>query len=105
MHIMKRYIPILIVFALLPMLCQQAEAQTRPTKVKVTFEQDSIAPQLLRYLIGNSKAEEKIAASTELVNSFESVYKGLDSKHQQQVVDLYNAARKTKWSHRPTTRT
>ena len=38
MHIMKRYIPILIVFALLPMLCQQAEAQTRPTKVKVNFE-------------------------------------------------------------------
>ena len=101
MHIMKRYIPILIVFALLPMLCQQAEAQTRPTKVKVNFEQDSIAPQLLRYLNGNSKVEEKIAANTELVNRFESVYKSLDGKHQQQVVDLYNTARKTKMEPTP----
>ena len=98
---MKRYIPYLILFALLPMWCQQAEAQTRPTKVKVTFEQDSLAPQLLRYLNGNSKVEEKIAANTELVNRFEEVYRSLDDKHQQQVVDLYNAARKTKMEPTP----
>ncbi len=98
---MKRYIPYLILLALLPMVCQQVEAQTRPTKVKVTFDQDSMDSQLLRYLNGNSKAEEKIAANTQLVESFNGVYRTLDSKHQQQVVDLYNAARKTKMEPSP----
>ena len=98
---MKRHILYLILIATLPVLSQPTVAQTRPTKPKVVFEQDSIAPQLLRYLNGNSKVEEKIAANTQLVSQFESVFKSLDDKRQQQVVDLYNAARKTKMEPTP----
>ena len=98
---MKRHILYLILIATLLVLSQPTVAQTRPIKPKVVFEQDSIAPQLLRYLNGNSKVEEKIAANTQLVGQFESVFKSLDDKRQQQVVDLYNAARKTKMEPTP----
>ena len=70
---MKRFIPYLLSFALLIMLYQTVGAQTRPTKVKVVFETDSLPSQLLRYLNGNSKAEEKLTANAQLVASFEEV--------------------------------
>ena len=98
---MKRFAEYLILFVLLVGVGQTALGQTRPTKAKVVFEVDSLPSQLLRYLNGTSKAEEKLAANAQLVASFENAYNGLDDKHRQQVTDLYNAARKTKMEPTP----
>ena len=82
-------------------LTPESYAQKRPTKVKVAFEVDSMPQQLLLYLNGNMKAEEKLAANAQVVEQFKGVYTNLDSKRQQQVVDMYNAARKTKLEAQP----
>ncbi len=82
-------------------LTTESYAQKRPTKVKVAFEVDSMPQQLLLYLNGNIKAEEKLAANAQVVEQFKGVYTSLDSKRQQQVVDMYNAARKTKLEAQP----
>ncbi|MBQ1722956.1 MAG: hypothetical protein II034_04090, partial [Muribaculaceae bacterium] len=98
---MKRFFLLFIALSVFLLQGQVSQAQARPKKTKVTFELDSMSVQLLRYLNGNTKAEEKIAENTALVNSFESVFNGLDDKYQQQVVDLYNAARQTKMAPTP----
>ena len=98
---MKRFAEYLILFVLLVGVGQTALGQARPTKAKVVFEVDSLPSQLLRYLNGTSKAEEKLAANAQLVAGFENAYNGLDDKHRQQVTDLYNAARKTKMEPTP----
>ena len=98
---MKRIFLFFIALTLFVMQAQESQAQARPKKTKVTFEVDSMGVQLLRYLNGNSKAEEKLAENQALVGSFETVFNGLDDKYQQQVVDLYNAARKTKMEPSP----
>ena len=82
-------------------LTTESYAQKRPTKVKVAFEVDSMPQQLLLYLNGNIKAEEKLAANAQVVEQFKGVYTSLDSKRKQQVVDMYNAARKTKLEPMP----
>ena len=71
-------------------LTTESYAQKRPTKVKVAFEVDSMPQQLLLYLNGNIKAEEKLAANAQVVEQFKGVYTSLDSKRKQQVVDMYN---------------
>ena len=48
-------------------LSPEIHAQKRPTKVKVDFEVDSMPQQLLKYLNGNMKAEEKLAANAQVV--------------------------------------
>ena len=98
---MKRYFALIILFVLCGVLSQQTAAQKRPTKVKTAFEVDSLPQQLLLYLNGTSKVDEKIKANTELVNRFTAVYNALDDKHRQQVTDLYVAARKTKMETTP----
>ena len=82
-------------------LTTESYAQKRPTKVKVAFEVDSMPQQLLLFLNGNIKAEEKLAANAQVVEQFKGVYTSLDSKRKQQVVDMYNAARKTKLEPMP----
>ncbi len=98
---MKRLFLLFISITILLLHGPVAQAQSRPIKAKVTFELDSMSAQLLRYLNGNSKVEEKIAENTALVSSFETVFNSLDDKYQQQVVDLYNAARGTKMQPTP----
>lgn len=98
---MKRLALSLFMLALLAVQCHDVNAQNRPTRSKVVFEVDSLPSQLLVYLNGNSKAEEKIAANTQLVDKLKGVYNGLDSQKQQKVADLYNAARKTKMDPTP----
>lgn len=98
---MKRFFLVLMMLTVLLVPGHESQSQTRPKKAKVSFETDSMAVQLLRFLNGNSKAEERIAANAELVGNFESVFNGLDDKFQQQVVELYNAARKTKMAPTP----
>ena len=61
---MKHIVLYLLAALLFLVQVPQAAAQARPTKEKVSFEVDSLPSQLLRYLNGNSKAEEKIAANT-----------------------------------------
>ena len=98
---MKRIALSLFAFVVLLMQCQYAGAQNRPTKSKVVFEVDSLPSQLLVYLNGNSKAEEKIAANTQLVDQMKGVYNGLGGDRKQKIVDMYNAARKTKMEPTP----
>lgn len=98
---MKRTFLLFLSLLVFLMQGQVSQAQARPKKSKVTFELDSMSVQLLRYLNGKSKVEEKIAENTALVDSFQTVFVGLDSKYQQQVVDIYNAARRTKMEPTP----
>ena len=98
---MKRFVLSLFALLLLASQCQYASAQNRPTRSKVVFEADSLPAQLLKYLNGNSKAEEKIAANTQLVDQLSGVYNSLDEQNQQKVTDLYNAARKAKLEASP----
>ena len=98
---MKRFVLFFFVLAAWALLGPAATAQTRPTKVKVFFEVDSMPQQLLVFLNGNSKAEEKLAANAQVVEQFKGAYASLDSKRKQQVVDMYNAARKTKLEPTP----
>ena len=98
---MKRLAVFLFAVALLVMQSQEANAQNRPKRSKVVFEVDSLPSQLLVYLNGNSKSEEKIAANTQLIDRLTAVYNGLDGKRRQNVADMYNAARKTKMDPTP----
>ena len=98
---MKRFVLILIAAVLLAGQGYEANAQSRPKRVKVTFEVDSLPAQLLVYLNGNSKAEEKLAANKQLVDKFTTVYNNLDDQNRQKVTDLYIAARKTKMEPTP----
>lgn len=98
---MKKYFFVLFLLPVLLATGNVALCQTRPTKSKVVFVEDSLPSQLLRFINGISKVEEKIEANTKLVNDFTAVYDGLSGKQRQQVVELYNAARKTKMDPMP----
>lgn len=98
---MKRFALLFFALALLTVQCREVNAQSRPKRAKVVFEVDSLPAQLLVYLNGNSKAEEKLDANKALVDKMEAVYDGLDGQHRQKVTDLYNAARKTKLEPTP----
>lgn len=98
---MKKYFFVLFLLPVLLATGNVALCQTRPTKSKVVFVEDSLPSQLLRFINGISKVEEKIEANTKLVNDFTTVYDGLSGKQRQQVVELYNAARKTKMDPMP----
>ena len=93
-----------IVFSLLAIVMLAGgglQAQQRPVKSKVVFEADSLPSQLLRFLNGNMKAEDKLAANAQVVQQFEGVYNAMTRDRREKVVALYNNARKTKLEAQP----
>ncbi|MCQ2274860.1 MAG: hypothetical protein MJZ86_08730 [Bacteroidales bacterium] len=93
---MKRLFLSLMAFAMLVAMGQQVQAQARPTKSKVTFEVDSLPVQLGRFVLGKTTDKVKIAENAKFVEQFTAVYNSLNDSRQQQVTDMFNAARKTK---------
>ena len=93
-----------IVFSLLAIVMLAGgglQAQQRPVKSKVVFEADSLPSQLLRFLNGNMKAEDKLAANAQVVQQFEGAYNAMTRDRREKVVALYNNARKTKLEAQP----
>lgn len=93
-----------IVFSLLAIVMLAGgglQAQHRPVKSKVVFEADSLPSQLLRFLNGNMKAEDKLAANAQVVQQFEGAYNAMTRDRREKVVALYNNARKTKLEAQP----
>ena len=87
---------LIVAMAALLLSGQVAMGQARPTKSKAMFDADSLPVQLGRYVLGKTTDKNKIAENAKFVEGFAAVYNAMDSKRQQQVADLYNAARKTK---------
>lgn len=98
---MKHRIIFLMTLAALLLVGQVSQAQSRPTKSKVVFVVDSLPAQLGKYVLGNTTDKNKIAENAKFVEQFSKVYDHLGDRHQQQVTDLYNAARKTKMEANP----
>ena len=94
------YTIVLLVVAVV-LMAMPANAQKRPTKQKVNFTVEEMPDQLLTFLNGILKDEDKLEANKKLVDAFAAVYNGLGASRQEEVVDLYNAARQTKMSPLP----
>ena len=80
-----------IVFSLLAIVMLAGgglQAQQRPVKSKVVFEADSLPSQLLRFLNGNMKAEDKLAANAQVVQQFEGAYNAMTRDRREKVVAL-----------------
>ena len=98
---MKRIIPYLIAVMSLVAYPTGAAAQKRPVKQKISFTVEEMTTQLADYLNGATKVEAKLEENKKLLSQFAALYNALDGKHQQQVVEMYNAARTTKMEPLP----
>lgn len=98
---MKRNVFYLILGLLLLTQAPLCEAQKRPTRQNTPFTDEDFPSQLLTYINGTTKVEEKLEANAKLIDEFRKVYDNMDATKQKAVLDLYIAARKTKMQPMP----
>ena len=75
------YTIVLLVVAVV-FMAMPANAQKRPSKQKVNFTVEEMPDQLLTFLNGTLKDEDKLEANKKLVDAFAAVYNGLGASRQ-----------------------
>ena len=94
-----------IVFSLLAIVMLAGgglQAQQRPVKSKVVFEADSLPSQLLRFLNGNMKAEDKLAANAQVVQQFEGAYNAMTRDRREKWLRCTIMLARPSWRPSPT---
>ena len=100
---MKRISLSLILVTIFTALMLPASAQSGGGKSKApkSFSTDAFTTELLQFLNGNTKDDDKIKANTQVVDALEQVYTPMDEETRRQVVEMYNTLRTTKLSPMP----